>query len=101
MEEKKVNPIAVLCYVGILVLIPLLVEKEDEFVRFHVRQGLVLFICEVATMLIGWFPIIGWLISFIGFFIWIILSLIGIINVLTGKTKPLPLIGGYAQKFKI
>jgi len=101
MEKEKVNPIAILCYIGILVLIPLLVEKKDEFVKFHVKQGLVLLICEVATMIIGWFPIIGWLISFIGFFFWITLSLIGIVNVLTGKIKPLPLIGKYAQRFKI
>ncbi len=101
MAEEKVNPLAVLSYIGILCLIPLLLEKEDEFVKFHAKQGLALFICEVITMLIGWFPIIGWIIWFIGWILWVILSLIGIINVLRGKKSRLPLIGGIAESFKI
>lgn len=31
--------LAVLAYLGILVLIPILVAKEDKFVRFHANQG--------------------------------------------------------------
>lgn len=100
-KEGKVNPIAILSYISILVLIPLLIEKEDKFVRFHVRQGLVLLICEAITWLITWFPVIGWFIGSFAVIIWIILSILGIINVLTGKESPLPIIGKYAEKFKI
>jgi len=98
---ERVNPLAVLWYIGILVLIPLLVEKEDEVVKFHTKQGLALFICEVITLLVSWFPIIGWLFGFAGWILWVILSLLGIINVLRGKKTPLPLIGGLAERFKI
>ena len=103
MEEKKekVSPLALLSYIGALCLIPLLVEKEDELVKFHARQGLVLFICEIATMVIAIFPLIGWAISFVAWIIWIILSLIGIINVVNAKKSVLPLIGKYSDRFKI
>ncbi|MEO0144414.1 MAG: DUF4870 domain-containing protein [candidate division WOR-3 bacterium] len=101
MEETKINPIAILSYIGILCLIPLLVEKEDEFVKFHARQGLALFLCEVITFFISWFPFIGWIISFFAWILWFILSIIGIINVLTAKKAPLPIIGQLAERFKI
>lgn len=91
---------AVLSYIGILFLVPLLVRKDDAFVQFHAKQGLVLFIAEVATMVIIWIPILGWFVGFIAWIIWIVLSIIGIINVLGGKQTPLPIIGKFAQRFK-
>ena len=35
----KSKVLACLSYLGILVLIPLIAAKDDEFVQFHVRQG--------------------------------------------------------------
>ncbi|MFN4132504.1 MAG: DUF4870 domain-containing protein [Caldimicrobium sp.] len=100
-KERKINPLAVLSYIGIFCLIPLIIEKEDEFVRFHARQGFVLFLCEVATVVISWFPIIGWLFGFFATILWIILSFVGIINVIQAKEAPLPLVGKFANRFKI
>lgn len=92
-EENKI--FAVLSYLSILVLVPLLAKKESKFAMFHAKQGLVL--------LIGW--IIGWLLSFvfIGFIVDIVLivfSIWGIVNAATGKYAKLPLIGDLAEKFK-
>lgn len=98
--KEKINPIAILSYLGILVLVPLLIEKKDEFVKFHAKQGLVLLIAEVGTMFISWFPILGWLVGFLGGILWLILSILGIVNVLTNKKNPLPLIGQFAERFK-
>jgi len=94
------NMIAIFSYIGILFLVPLLAAKDSPFAQFHAKQGLVLFIAEIATMLIAWIPIIGWLIGFIAWIIWLVLSIIGIINVVSGKQKPLPIVGGFAEKFK-
>lgn len=61
IEEKKVDNtgnsnqndqsntilFSILSYIGILWLIPLLVEKNDKVVRFHVNQGIVLFIFDI------------------------------------------------------
>jgi len=100
-KEGGDNIIAVLSYIGILFLIPLLAAKENKFAQYHAKQGLVLFIAEIATMFIAWIPFIGWAIGLIAWFTWITLSIIGIVNVLGGKEKPLPLIGQFASKFKI
>ncbi len=93
------NMIAVLSYIGILFLIPMLTAKGNDFAQYHAKQGLVLFIAEIATMIIAWIPIIGWLIGFVAWIIWFILSIMGIVNVVGGKKKPLPVIGSFASKF--
>ena len=98
-EEK--NLIAVLSYIGILFLVPLFAYKDNVFTQFHAKQGLVLFVAGVGISLIAWIPILGWLIGFVGWILWIILAIIGIINVLNGKQVPLPIIGKFAEKFKI
>jgi len=97
-KEKDLTP--VLSYLSILFLIPLLLCKDNAFAQFHAKQGLVLFIAEVATMLIALIPILGWLVGFIAWIIWIILSLIGIMNVLGNKQVPLPIIGKFSKNFK-
>ena len=44
----------VLSYLGILALIPLLMEKEDREVQWHAKHGLVLLVAEVAiSILLG------------------------------------------------
>lgn len=99
--EEKANPLAILSYLGILFLVPLLVAKDDEFVKFHVKQGITLFIAEIITVIISMIPLIGWLISLIGWICWLILIILGIINVLQGKKSPLPVIGKFAENWKI
>lgn len=91
---------AVLSYLGILFLVPLVARKDNAFAQFHAKQGLVLFIAEVATMFISWIPFLGWFIGMIAWLTWVVLSIIGITNVLGGKQVPLPIIGKFAQKFK-
>jgi len=41
----------VLSYLGLLALIPLLVEKDDKEVQWHAKHGLVLAVVEVAVMI--------------------------------------------------
>jgi len=107
VENNKV--FAILAYIGILVLAPIFAAKESKFARFHANQGLVLFIAEVAwviiyCVLLTLFGMIAgglalmWI--FIGSLVWIgfaVFAIIGIIYAAQGNTKPLPLFG----KFKI
>lgn len=89
---------AVLCYFGILVLIPFLTDaKNDPFVKFHIKQGLVLLIAYVIVGFIVWVPVVGWILGVILF----ILFLMGVINAASGKQKPLPIIGQLAEKINI
>ena len=100
-KEEDNKLMGILSYIGVLCLIPLLTKKDDTFVFFHAKQGVVLFIAEVLTAFVAAIPFLGWIIAPIASLVWIVLSIIGIINVLGDKTKELPLLGKYAVKIKI
>ena len=91
VQENKLW--AVLAYLGVLVLIPLLAKKDSKFSQFHAKQGLVLLIGWFAV----WIPIIGLLLGIVIFF----LAIMGILNAASGEAKPLPIIGDVAKNLNI
>lgn len=101
-EENKL--MAILAY--ILFFIPLLTgaHKTSPFVKYHTNQGTVLFIAAVVyaiaygilSTILAFIPIIGWaIIALLGLasLVFFVLCIIGIINAINGKMKPLPVIG--------
>lgn len=109
IEKNKF--IALLSYLSILILIPLFVAPQSKFVRFHIMQGVNLMILDIVYIIINclisltvspnyifglsntYIPLIILLLnSILGIFI-TVLSIIGVINAVTGKMKPLPVIG--------
>ena len=101
IKKEQPNLMALVSYIGPLCLIPVLTKEKNEFVKFHSRQGLVLFIVELATWII--FSIIPflWFLGNLAGILWLILSIIGIINVAQNQKKEIPLIGKFADKIKI
>jgi uncharacterized membrane protein len=95
ITQNKV--MAILAYISILVLIPILAAKDSPFAKFHSNQGLILFIASILFTVINAIPILGQIIAFIGGIITFVLFLIGVINAAQGKAKELPVIG----KFRI
>lgn len=120
IEEKKVDNtgnsnqndqsntilFSILSYIGILWLIPLLVEKNDKVVRFHVNQGIVLFIFDIiGSIAVGilsaifvFIPVISFLVVVIASLFGIlcfVLMIIGIVNAANKSEKPLPIIGNF------
>ena len=85
-----------LSYMWILCFIPLIFAKSD-YVKFHAKQGLVLFFVEVVLVFIGWIPIIGWLIIISV----IVLSLLGIRHALAGEMWEMPYINKLAKKINL
>ncbi|MBO7364777.1 MAG: hypothetical protein J6Z23_04005 [Lachnospiraceae bacterium] len=85
----------ILAYLSWLVLIPFFVAKESEFARFHVNQGLLLAVVEIIAVIIGLIPFVGPIIAWLVNICCAILSIIGILNVVNGKAKELPIIGSY------
>ncbi len=100
-NQSSGNAYAILSYLWILCLIPLLMKKDDEFVLFHAKQGLMLFIVEVAIGIIGIIPFLGWLIVMLGTLACGILSIMGIIQVLMGNMWKMPVIGDWAEKITV
>ena len=114
IEENKW--ISLLSYLGPLVFIPMFVKKNSRFARYHANQGLVLFITEgvysiitgiIMAVLRTAFPVrftgYTWTRGFVynsintvfslASLVFVLLAVLGIINVVKGKAKDLPVIG--------
>ena len=104
-DIQKNKGMALLSYIGILFIIPLLAAKDSKFAKFHVNQGLVLFIAELVCSIAVW--IVSAILRFIPIvrvFLPAVLTtlvslaalafmIIGILNAVNGRAKELPLIG--------
>lgn len=100
-DGNKTTFMAILSYLGPFVIIPLAMGMDDSFVKFHTKQGLVLAIIWVLERVILMFIASKSLLLVFGIInvALVILAIIGIINVIQGKEKELPIIGGLAKKF--
>ena len=101
MEEKNKGENTIMAVIAyILFFVPLLTEsKNDPFVKYHVKQGLVLFIAGCIAKIVFWMPVIG-LFSWVLSIVVLVLFIIGVMNAINGIEKPLPLIGQFADQFK-
>lgn len=73
--------------------------KKDSFVKYHVKQGLVLLISVITLQVLlslMTFLTIVWMLM--GLFL-LVIGLIGVVYALEHKEKPMPLIGKYAKNF--
>ncbi len=93
---------ASLSYLGPLVLIPFLTNRNSPTIMFHVKQGLVLFGIEIVLMFVNMmsFGLLTPIVFIINIGL-IILSIIGILNALKMKEVELPLVGKYAANIKL
>ena len=92
---------AVIAYIGILFLVPLLAAKNSPFAQFHAKQGMVLFIAYIILSAVWIVPFLGWLVGAAGGILLFVLMIMGIVNAASGKKVQLPIIGQFADKFKI
>lgn len=99
IEEGKI--FAVLGYIGILCFVPLFLKKENKFALFHGKQGLTLFIFEVAAAIISMIPFLGCFIGVLALIIFPILSLMGMIRAFMGHYWKIPVLGSVAEKITI
>ncbi|MSU73533.1 hypothetical protein EXS56_00130 [Candidatus Kaiserbacteria bacterium] len=89
----------VLAYLGILVVIPFLMAKNDPFVKFHIKQGLVLVIIELVVWVVGSSMGQLWMLLNLVNLATLVLSIVGIVNVIQGQQKELPLVGSFSKHF--
>lgn len=100
-EFNKTTILASLSYVGPLVVVPYLTEKENPFIMFHIKQGLVVLILDVALWVAGMFLGFIWPLLQVVNFGLLVLSIIGIVYALQRKEKELPLVGSFASHIKL
>jgi uncharacterized membrane protein len=96
------NIAGLLCYVlgWISGLVFFLIEKENKFVRFHALQSIIVFgVLFLAGFILGWIPLIGWLIKWLiwvlAFVLWIVLM----VKAYQGQKYKLPWAGNLAEKY--
>lgn len=93
-EISSGKVMAVLSYLGCLMLIPLFAGRKNKFSKFHLNQGLALFVTNVLlSVIVNCIPKIGSILAIFVSIIMLIFEIIGIVNAATGKVKELPLIG--------
>ena len=101
--QQKNLVMGILAYLGILVVIPFILAKNDPFVKFHIRQGLVLVVIEIIIWVLGSMVMMWnfWPLLQLVNLGTLILAIIGIVNVVNKKEAELPLVGSLARSFKI
>ncbi|MGM0649740.1 MAG: DUF4870 domain-containing protein [Bacteroidota bacterium] len=92
MDGKTTAIIAHITLIGWIIAIVINSNEKNEFASYYIRQLLGLFL---AALVLGWIPIIGWLLS-IGIFVFWLISLIGAVQ---GEKKEVPLVGHYFQEW--
>jgi len=96
----------VLSYLGLLALVPLLVEKDDKEVQWHAKHGLVqmaawIIVFMVFTLL-SFIPVLGCLTSVISLFLpipMLIVTIISIVKATQGSRFLIPGLSQFADKF--
>lgn len=115
IKDNKV--MAVLSYIGILVLIPIFAAKNSKYAQYHAKQGMTLFCLSlgysIVTVIINY--VVGMILpsnyslvfgytpnpiaSFIsimlslGSLVFLVFAIVGIVNASSGKCTKLPIIG--------
>ena len=99
-QENKNVLMAAIAYLGPLVIISYIMAKDDQFVKFHIKQALVLVVIEVVIWFLGMMFYGFWYIFGLVNLATFILSIMGIVNAVGKNQKELPLVGQYANHFK-
>lgn len=95
-----------LCYIGFLVIVPILICKYTPYVKFHINQGLALLITEIIYFIMYYivctvimnisqllFPIVA--VLGISGILFIVFALFGIAGAMKNEKRELPLVGGF------
>lgn len=81
-----------LSYVSFVSVIMFLLKKENPFIAFHSKQGMVLFVASLV-----WFiPLLGWIIACLAY----VLMVVGFIKAYSGERFRIPIVGDIAEKIK-
>jgi len=96
------NIAGLLCYVLMWVsgLVFFLMEKENQFVRFHAMQSIITFgSLTVIGLVISVVPLLGWIVSYLLSLLALALWIILMIKAYQKTWFKLPIVGDLAEKY--
>ena len=97
-EVQEGKFFALISYISFLCIFSLVLKNDNKFAVSHGKQGLVLFVFEVATFLISIIPILGAFLGRMGIVVFGLVSLWQILQVLMGNYSRIPVISDIADK---
>ncbi len=101
MKKDNTAIIAYLTVIGLIIAFVMNSEKKDTFTSYHIRQSLGIMLTGLAIGIINIIPVIGWIISILGFFVMLYMWIMGLLSAINGTERPIPLLGEkYAEWFK-
>ena len=101
-DEKRLFAFIASFFTIIGFIIALVLKKQDKYIMFYAKQGLILFIGQVIIAILTSIPLIGWLIlGPILWILWVILWVITWVHALSGEQKKTIIIGDLAEKIKL
>ncbi len=93
--------IAYLTIIGLIIAFVLNSDKKEPFASYHIRQSIGLMITGIVLSIINVIPVLGWIISILGFFFIFYMWIMGLVNAINGKEKAVPVLGEkFAAWFK-
>jgi len=92
-EGKTIAIIAYITIIGLIIALVMNNEKKNDFASYHIKQSLGIGLTGLALSLINIIPILGWLISILGFFVIVYMWIMSLMNALNLKEKPAPILG--------
>jgi uncharacterized membrane protein len=95
---KTTAIVAYITIIGCLIAITMNIEPKNTFARFHIRQAFGIHILFHALAILLTYSGIAYLSVFIYVF-YLVIWVFGFLQVLNEKTKPLPVLGPFFQKW--
>lgn len=92
------NLMAALSYIWIVAVIMLVTKKDSDFVQFHAKQGLVLFIASVVLGILSFLLFFLAFIAWIGYLVIFVAAVLGFIKAYQGERYRLPVVADLADK---
>ena len=110
-EIQDGKTMAILAY--IFFIIPLLAARDKKFAMYHTEQAIILWIAFILIYIVIWILtiIVGQIssslacvlsiLTLIPWIAYVVLWIMGLLNAIGGKVKPLPVIGEYGAKLNL
>jgi uncharacterized membrane protein len=99
-EDTTVALLAYITIIGFIIAIVMHGNKKTALGAYHLRQALGLFITGfVGGIVLAIIPVIGWMLMPFFYLTIVIFAVLGIVAAVSGKQKPLPVLGEKYQQW--
>ena len=95
-NEGGIRWLAALAYLPLICLIPLFLNRDDEFIQKHAKQGFILFLIEISAMLMKIDAIWNLII-----FICLAAAIVGALGIIVRGEVRIPILSDLADRLNI